>query len=241
MKKQKIGGWKRQQAVISAVENPKKQLKKEIFWSLTEIRYMCYNVFNSGKHLSVFISRTCKQDSLELCPSLRLHTQITIKERLIIQLAIGLSLFAITLAGGVTEAVVSNVKINPEPVVEEISVPAEEVLDVVPKKIQTTKEEVEEYFSDIPVMIEVSFCESQWRQFDKSGQVLRGNKNPLDVGVMQINEKYHAAKAVELGYNLYSTEGNMAYARYLYDTQGTRPWVHSKPCWNSVREVALAN
>lgn len=209
---------------------------------MTENRYPCYNVFNSGKHLSVFISRTCKQDSLELCPSIRLHTQITIKERLIIQLAIGLSLFAITLAGGVTEAVVSNVKINPEPVVEEITVLTEEdVLDVVPTKIKTTKEEVEEYFSDIPVMIEVASCESQWRQFDKSGQVLRGIKNPQDVGVMQINEKYHATTAVKLGYNLYSTEGNMAYARYLYDTQGTSPWVHSKKCWNSVREVALAN
>ncbi len=239
----RTGDWKEQKTAIRPVENNKKGLKTYFIIGLTEKVYSCYSLLDSGRHLSVFISRTCKQDSLELCPSRRLHAQITINERIIIHLAIGLSLFAISVAGGVTEQIVQNVEINPELAVEEVSIEAEEIVvkDVEPKQLKTTKEEVREYFSDIPVMIEVAFCESRWQQFNKDGQVLRGIENRSDVGVMQINEKYHAAKAVQLGYNLYSTEGNMAYARYLYETQGTKPWVHSKWCWNSVREVALAN
>ena len=126
---------------------------------------------------------------------------------------------------------------NQVEIVEEIS---EEVKEVEPKQLNTTKEIVEEYFSDAPVMIEVAYCESRLRQFNEYGDPLRGRVNSADVGVMQINEKYHAATAVKLGHDLYTLEGNLAYARYLYETQGTKPWVHSSKCWNSVREVAFA-
>lgn len=106
---------------------------------------------------------------------------------------------------------------------------------------KTTEEIVREYFLDTPVMADVAFCESRFRQFDKHGNALRGNQNSADVGVMQINEKYHAATASRLGINIYTLEGNMRYAKYLYETKGTRPWVHSSDCWNTVREIALNN
>ena len=110
-----------------------------------------------------------------------------------------------------------------------------------PKKInKTTKEVITEHFKDVPVMADVAFCESRFRQFDSDGNVLRGKVNSSDVGVFQINERYHAATAVKLGINLYTLEGNIAYAEYLYETQGTSPWVHSSKCWNKgEREVAL--
>jgi len=41
-------------------------------------------------------------------------------------------------------------------------------------------------FFDIPVMIEVAKCESRFRQTDGNGETLRGEKNILDRGVMQI-------------------------------------------------------
>jgi len=88
-------------------------------------------------------------------------------------------------------------------------------------------------------MADVAFCESRFRQFDKNGEPLRGIVNKLDVGVMQINEKYHAGTAAALEINIYTLEGNMEYASYLYKTQGTRPWIHSSDCWNTVREIAL--
>jgi len=106
---------------------------------------------------------------------------------------------------------------------------------------KTTIEIIEESFKDAPILIEVARCESQFRQFNSDGQVLRGLVNRSDVGVMQINEKYHAASAIKHNYDIYSLEGNLGYARYLYETQGTKPWTHSKKCWNKIREVAFAN
>ncbi len=107
------------------------------------------------------------------------------------------------------------------------------------KKTTATEERVREYFQDIPVMIDVAFCESRFVQLNPDGSALRGRANPDDVGVMQINEHYHLATAQKLGMNLNTLEGNLAYGRYLYETFGTDPWVHSAPCWNKVREVAV--
>ncbi len=99
---------------------------------------------------------------------------------------------------------------------------------------QTVEEYVTEYFADIPVMIEVAKCESQFRQFNKNGQVLK-NPGSSAVGVFQIMASIHADFAEEkLGLDVYSLQGNVAYARYLYDKQGTKPWeadMKSKNCW----------
>ena len=46
-----------------------------------------------------------------------------------------------------------------------------------------------------------------------------------------INNKRHEANAAKLKFNIYSEEGNQAYAMYLYEVQGTEPWIHSKSCW----------
>ena len=95
------------------------------------------------------------------------------------------------------------------------------------------------YFSDIPIMAEISECESRFRQFDNNGDVLRGEQNPRDVGVMQINEDYHLDTALEKGIDLYTLEGNLAYARDLYEKMGTSPWKYSKKCWGGM-VLALA-
>lgn len=97
---------------------------------------------------------------------------------------------------------------------------------------------VSEYFDDIPELVGVAQCESHFRHFDKNGRVLRGYVNKSDIGVMQINEYYHGKKAEELGYDLYSIEGNMLYARYLYNREGLTPWLSSSKCWK-VNELAL--
>ena len=103
----------------------------------------------------------------------------------------------------------------------------------------TTKEIVENYFSDIPIMIDIAYCESRYRQYDQNGNVLRGEVNPADLGVMQINEKYHGETASKIGTNLYTLQGNLAYARYLYESQGVKPWVHSSSCWDTSNQFAL--
>jgi hypothetical protein len=96
---------------------------------------------------------------------------------------------------------------------------------------QTPQEYVADYFSDIPVMVDIASCESHFRQYDADGSVFRGTVNHGDVGIMQVNEYYHADIADKLGLDLYTIQGNVAYARYLYEKEGTQPWVSSKPCW----------
>lgn len=85
----------------------------------------------------------------------------------------------------------------------------------------------------------IAFCESTYRQYDDSRQaedgtpvVLRGVHNPADVGLFQINETYHLEKSKELGFDIYTTEGNIDYALWLLENQGPTPWNWSKPCWS---------
>jgi hypothetical protein len=103
-------------------------------------------------------------------------------------------------------------------------------LDTYPSVEQT----VRAYFSDIPVMAKVAWCESHFRHINPyTGVVLTGVVNSSDIGVMQINKVYHEETAQRIGLNIYTLEGNLAYARYLYEREGTRPWSASQHCWNS--------
>lgn len=95
------------------------------------------------------------------------------------------------------------------------------------------------YFKDAPIMERVAFCESTHMQFDSTGVVHRGIVNNKDVGIFQINEKYHLKDSKNMGIDIYSIEGNMEYARYLYETQGLQPWSASKPCWGKYLDIAM--
>lgn len=99
------------------------------------------------------------------------------------------------------------------------------------KNPETLGAYVREHFSDIPVMADIAWCESRFRHLTPEGEVFRGKVNKSDIGVMQINTYYHGAKAEELGIDLYSLYGNLEYARYLYEKEGTKPWNSSRPCW----------
>lgn len=88
------------------------------------------------------------------------------------------------------------------------------------------------FADDKPLMIEIAYCESRFRQYNNDGSVLRGIENNKDVGLFQINEKYHLERADRLGYDIYSPEGNMAYARLLFNEEGPTPWNSSSPCWS---------
>jgi hypothetical protein len=103
----------------------------------------------------------------------------------------------------------------------------------------TVQEYIESYFADIPVMIDVARCESHFKQFDKDGSALK-NPNSTATGVFQIMSSIHADAAdANLGLDIYSLQGNAAYARYLYETQGLKPWAASASCWNKSGKIAL--
>jgi hypothetical protein len=93
-------------------------------------------------------------------------------------------------------------------------------------------------YADDPILVDIARCESNFRQFDKDGIVIHGIANKADVGVMQINEKYHADTAEKLGLDLHTVVGNVAYAKHLYEEQGSQPWSASQKCWGVGNAVA---
>ena len=102
----------------------------------------------------------------------------------------------------------------------------------------TVEASVREYFKDTPILAEISKCESTFRHIGKNGEIIRGKVNKGDIGVMQINTYYHEEEAEKLGINLKTLQGNMAYAKYLYEKEGTTPWQSSSKCWN--KQVAIS-
>ena len=95
------------------------------------------------------------------------------------------------------------------------------------------------YFSDAPIMQKIAYCESRNRQFTTDGSVLRGVVNTKDVGVFQINERYHLSDSKKMGISIHTIDGNLEYARHLYESQGTQPWSSSRPCWGKYEALAL--
>jgi hypothetical protein len=88
-----------------------------------------------------------------------------------------------------------------------------------------------------PILDRIADCESgngtagSATQF-KHGQVLISiNTNgTYDEGKFQINS-IHNADATKLGYDLFTEQGNTAYAHYLYANKGTGDWASSAKCW----------
>ena len=94
--------------------------------------------------------------------------------------------------------------------------------------LKTVEERVREYFSDVPVMIDIARCESNFRQFNDSGSVLRGGGGDF-IGIFQISERTHSDSAKVLGFDLETVEGNMGYSKYLYKQSGASPWSSCVP------------
>ncbi len=101
---------------------------------------------------------------------------------------------------------------------------------------ETMSAYVRQYYAHEPILADIAWCESRMRHLDTDGEIFRGEVNQSDVGVMQINTYYHGEKAEELGLDLHSLNGNLAYALYLYDKEGTRPWNSSRPCWGKLAQ-----
>lgn len=122
----------------------------------------------------------------------------------------------------------------PEPVVIVAATTTEAVAkkEIPPATNDGVEAYVRDYFADTPILADISRCESHFRQYSTTGGVFHGEIVYEDLGVMQINEYYHGAEAKKLGYDLTTIDGNLAFARYLYEKQGTQPWSASAACWN---------
>jgi hypothetical protein len=96
---------------------------------------------------------------------------------------------------------------------------------------------VRSYFADIPVMIEIARCESGFRQFGEDNEPLDGGAGGM-IGVFQIHEQVHQSTALSLGHDIRTLEGNLGYARYLYEQEGVIPWISAYPCWQEAADQA---
>jgi hypothetical protein len=99
----------------------------------------------------------------------------------------------------------------------------------IPNQVATEKQ-VRELFKDAPAMIEIARCESKFRQYTDSGNVLRSNGM---IGVFQFYESIHAPGAKAMGFDIATLSGNLGYAKHVYQTEGLTPWNGSKYCWET--------
>ncbi len=99
---------------------------------------------------------------------------------------------------------------------------------------------LKDYFADVPLLAKIGACESHNRQYNSNGATLRGEQNSYDRGVMQINVLYHQKTANEMGLDLNKIDDNVAFARYLYEKFGAKPWMSSSPCWSKFSSPDLA-
>ena len=99
---------------------------------------------------------------------------------------------------------------------------------------QSSEAAVKRYFAGQPVLISIAKCESGMRQFDENGRVLK-NPDSSATGVMQIMASFHRRQALRLGYDINTLNGNLGYAKKLYQREGTRPWNASRHCWGKRR------
>jgi hypothetical protein len=79
------------------------------------------------------------------------------------------------------------------------------------------------YFADVPIMIDIAKCETGYRQYNADGTALHDASGTY-VGVYQISENIHTPKALSMGFDIRTIDGNLGYARYLYTTSSTGPW-----------------
>jgi hypothetical protein len=89
------------------------------------------------------------------------------------------------------------------------------------------------YFANTPVMIAIASCESSFREFNSLGMPLNGGSGGM-IGIFQISTAIHGPIALSMGMDINTVAGNMAYANYLYQQNGTTPWLSSFPCWNPI-------
>lgn len=119
-----------------------------------------------------------------------------------------------------------------EPVATERDAPVP-VVETEPPTPQPISEPAWKY----PQLKRICSCESTGKpgkepqHYAPNGEVLRGRVNSLDTGACQINRTYHEVAATKMGLDLFIESDNRAYAEYLYETQGTSPWVYSAHCW----------
>ena len=90
---------------------------------------------------------------------------------------------------------------------------------------------IEAHFgTSTPQAIEVAWCESNLRQYNANGAVLRGRENPNDIGVFQINYWIHRKEIEKQALDVTKVEDNVKFAAFLWQRNEWRDWKWSAKC-----------
>lgn len=92
---------------------------------------------------------------------------------------------------------------------------------------KTIPERIESIFGKDSEMLQIADCESSTRQFSASGEVLRGGSGNKYIGIFQIGE-FWKQKAESMGMDIYTIDGNIAFAKFLYDEEIIK---RGEPLW----------
>jgi hypothetical protein len=100
------------------------------------------------------------------------------------------------------------------------------------------KEAVMEAFPDDTLMWAIASCESDYMQYRPKGDdsVVVRNPKSSAVGIFQIMESLHFEDAHLQGMDIFTPEGNIAYAKVLREKNGYRDWEAdevSRRCWDT--------
>lgn len=94
----------------------------------------------------------------------------------------------------------------------------------------------------LPELVPVCACESLGNpnatptHYDRDGSVLRGRIDNDDIGICQINLRYHQKSAEALGLDVFIEQDNIIYANVLFTEQYYQPWTASQHCWGDHAE-----
>lgn len=103
-----------------------------------------------------------------------------------------------------------------------------------------------QFFADngAPEMLPIIRCESNFKQFETDGTVLKNRAGSSAIGVAQIMSSLHPDPKIIYRYNkrfntdfqkedfdITTLEGNLGYALILYKIRGVRDWECAKKVW----------
>jgi hypothetical protein len=104
---------------------------------------------------------------------------------------------------------------------------------------QPRNSSLKDVWAGYAILKRIASCES-WgdpnkepRQFLPDGSVLRCLPNPQAIGLAQINLPTWSTTARELGSNLFTYDGNLAMAKWIFenDSRHEENWKWSEGCW----------
>jgi hypothetical protein len=83
-----------------------------------------------------------------------------------------------------------------------------------------------------PILQKICHAESPTGHNKPNGTIAHyvNTNKTIDIGKCQINSIWEA-KAVELGYNIYTEQGNEDMALWIFNNYGSEPWFSSKTKW----------